>query len=61
MRLGLLMVIAVGYFGDEPITRRWLGKFNRVIGSEPINLCNTFSGMDRVEDRIMRLMRGMTA
>jgi uncharacterized protein (DUF2384 family) len=55
------MVIAVGYFGDEPITRRWLGKFNRVIGSEPINLCNTFSGMDRVEDRIMRLMRGMTA
>ena len=62
LRMRELMSVGIGYFGNEDNTRHWFNQANTGLGDvTPISLCDTFLGMERVENSIQKLMHGMTA
>jgi putative toxin-antitoxin system antitoxin component (TIGR02293 family) len=62
LRLREVMSVAVNYFGSDDGARHWFNTPNIGLGNKPpLLLCDTFLGMDRVENSIQKLMHGMTA
>jgi len=62
LNLNNLMNIAIDYFGSKEGAVDWFHTENRSLGSvTPFSLCDTFLGMQRVEEVIVKLMYGMTA
>lgn len=57
-----LMEIAVTYFGCEKSAQEWFQQNNRGLGDvNPFALCDSFLGMARVRNSIMKFTYGMTA
>jgi len=57
-----LFNVAVDYFGSEKSAVSWFHTENRGMSMvTPFSLCETFHGMNRVENTILKLKYGMTA
>ncbi|MFQ3250595.1 MAG: putative toxin-antitoxin system antitoxin component (TIGR02293 family) [Glaciecola sp.] len=62
INLKYLFNLSVDYFGSEKSAISWFHTENRGLGMEtPFALCETFNGMHRVENTIVKLNYGMTA
>lgn len=62
INLNNLFDLAVDYFGSEKSAVLWFHNENIGLGSvTPFSLCETFYGMQRVENTIAKLKYGMTA
>jgi uncharacterized protein (DUF2384 family) len=60
-RLEKLMRTTTEYFGCESSARQWFTHLHRGLACRPIEICNTLSGIQRVENSINKLNHGMTA
>jgi hypothetical protein len=57
-----LMISAELYFGNNISAQLWFQEQNSELGSvTPFSLCDSFLGMSRVNNSIMKLKCGMTA
>lgn len=62
LRLRELFSVADNYFYSKEAAIRWFKTPNTGLGCKPpLLLCDTFFGMDMVENSIQKLMHGMTA
>ncbi|WP_412971328.1 antitoxin Xre/MbcA/ParS toxin-binding domain-containing protein [Glaciecola sp. MF2-115] len=62
INLDNLFNLAVNYFGSENSASLWFRNENIGLGSvTPFSLCETFFGMQCVENTIIKLTYGMTA
>lgn len=62
INLNNLFSFAVDYFGNEKSAAIWFQTENTGLGSvTPFSLCETFYGMSRVENTLVKLKHGMTA
>jgi putative toxin-antitoxin system antitoxin component (TIGR02293 family) len=62
LRLHKLLFTAVCYFGSNDSAKHWFNTPNVGLGNTPpFFVCDTFLGMDNVENTIQKLVHGMTA
>lgn len=62
LNISILVDFVADFFGNEDAAITWLHTENRGLGYvTPFSLCDTFYGMQRVENAIIKLKHGMTA
>lgn len=62
INLNNLFNLTVDYFGSEKSAASWFHTENRGLGLvTPFALCETFHGMHRVENTVVKLKHGITA
>jgi putative toxin-antitoxin system antitoxin component (TIGR02293 family) len=62
LRLQEIMYLAQCYFGQDETAMRWFQDVNKGLDDKkPFTVCDTFYGMERVENSLMKLVHGMTA
>lgn len=62
LRLNEVIAVAHFYFGQDEQVARWFNTPNPGFDMvNPIMLCDTFLGMDRVDNTLQKLIHGMTA
>lgn len=62
LRLQEIMYLAHCYFGQDETAMRWFQDVNKGLDyKKPFTVCDTFYGMERVENSLIKLVHGMTA